>query len=279
MLVNDILNDIEYLRTLTKWDIQFNDTDLSSLDGRWYWIMVKHWNELSLDNIDITEFESELSDWWYVLNKKYWNKKIAFTLFVQWSSYNDLLIRLSELKAGLEWVNGDLCIKRGDTIYKYEATCTKITINDFDLYQDWADDVKVEFVLTSPFGETLDAEIINFTKENINQFEKIVTNIWNYKAYPTIIIVWKPWCDCSAQEIEIKKVWDVSGQTVTTSLTLQNQDVLLLDYKNKQITLNNVIQPFDGFMTALEVWKNVINFNLTWDINVEITILYNKVLI
>jgi len=279
-LVNDLVNKIEYLKWVNKGSLQFNEFDLTSLETSkdWYWIMAKHWNELSLDNIDIVEFESELTDWWYVLNKKYWNKKVPYTLFVQGRDHSDLLRRLSELKAWLDWINGNLYIRRDGKVYVYEATCTKVQISDFDMYQDFADDVKVEFLFTSPFGEMQDAEITTFVKQTWN-FEKIITNSWNYKAFPKIIIIWKNDCNSTKQTITVKDIWQVDGVTVSVDCELKHQDVIIFDYKEKQVLFNNEPQPFDWFMKFLTVWKNVVTFDLVWTVDVEVVILYNKILI
>lgn len=274
-LVNSLINDTQPVSWLTKWIIQFNDFDLTSLCNNSTWFVIKTWNELSLDNIIIEDFVSQVIDWGTVIDKRYWNKSVWFTLFIQWSNYWDLISKIQELKQNLNEKNWKLYITRNWVVYSYTATCNNIVIPNFNTNEDFVDDVRLNFIITSPHWEIDEPEVAQISK--IADFEKIITNIWNYVSYPRIVLIWKSGCNIADLNIELKKVWDASWEALFIDENVVDWDVVIIDYKEKFVTVNWVEVSFSWFMIPLEVWMNVFDFTFTWTINFDVIILYNKV--
>ena len=277
-IINSLINDIQPISSLTKWILQFNDYNLTSLCWNASWVMVKTGNTLSLDNITIERYTSEILDWWIVIDKRYWNKSVKFTLFIQGDNYSDLVSRVQELKKNLNSKNGKLYFTLNGVVYTYTATCTDITIPDFSSLDDFIDDIWVTFLITSPHGILEEPEVIFLQKTN--DFEKIVLNSWDYKTYPQVIIIWKTGANISSISIDMKQTGAISGETLTITTPFTEWDVLSIDYKEKLITLNGDSLNWDWFMMPLETGSNVMDFTFTGTTkNFDIYILHNKILL
>lgn len=274
-IINSLINDSQPIAWLTKWIVQFNDFDLSSLCNNSTWYLIQTWNELSLDNTIIEEYVSEIIDWGTIIDKRYWNKWVPFTLFIQWSSYSDLLLKIQALKKNLNNRNWTFYFTRDWTIYTYEATCNNIVIPDFNKNQDFLDNIQINFIFTSPHWSIEEPEVSQITKTA--NFEKIITNAWTYKSYPKIILIWKTGSSITDVNIELKKVWEVTWENVFVNESINEWDVLIIDYKEKIVTINWVETTFSWFLTPLQTGNNVFDFTFTGVVNLDIYILYNKV--
>ncbi len=277
IIVNDILNDTPSILGLSKWLVQFEDIDLTSLCSSSAWYMIKNWNSLSLDNIEITEFVSNLVDWWSVINKKYWNKKVSFALYIQGLDHNDLIEKINSLKKLTQKENWSFYITYWWVSYKYTATLTSIQIPNFSTLDDFIDEIVLEFLFTSPHWQVEEPIVFNWTYTD--DFQKIVNNSWNYKTYGKFILVWKTWNNITNINLEIKAPWEVSWLSTNFDLTFWVDDVVIIDYNEKTITLNWTELVFTWYMVPFETWNNVINFSFIWDVNLDTYILYNKILL
>lgn len=273
-IFNSQINDSSPILWLTKGIIQFNDINLTSLKDNSTWYIVKSGNELSLNNAILEEYVSEIIDWWTIIDKRYGNKWVPFTLFIQGSDYSDLITKIQALKQWLNEKNWKLYITRAGITYTFTATCNNIVIPDFNVNEDFVDNVQISFIFTSPHWIVEEPEVTQLSE--ITDFEKIITNSWNYKSYPKIIFIWKSWSTITDINIELKKVWDISWESLFINEWINDWDVLIADYNEKTVTINDVEIPFDWFMTPLEVWMNVFDFIFTWTVNLDVYILYNK---
>lgn len=274
-LVNSLINDISPVYSLTKWIFQFNDFDLSDLCSNTTWYIIKTWNELSLDNVILEEYVSEIIDWGTIIDKRYWNKWVSFNLFIQASSYSDLISKIQDLKKNLNWKNWNLYITRAWVVYTYTATCNNVKIPDFNTNQDFIDDIQLDFIITSPNWQIDEPVVTQVTKTT--DFEKIINNEWNYKSYWKVILIWKVWCLITDINIELKKIWEVSWESLFINNILNEWDVIIVDYLNKTVSYNWVEIPFTWFMVPLETWNNVFYFTFIGTINIDCVILYNKI--
>ena len=75
-LNQDILNKDNLLLSQIKWQVEFNNFNLTSLCWNKTWIMITNENFFDNWNIDIWSFVFSQIDWWGIYSKKYWNKEI-----------------------------------------------------------------------------------------------------------------------------------------------------------------------------------------------------------
>ncbi len=273
--VNSLINDSQPILGLTKSLFQFNDIDLLSLQNNPTGFLIKNGNELSLDNTILEEYVSEIIDGWTIIDKRYWNKRVLFNLFIQGSNHNDLIAKIQQLKRDLNEKNGSLYITRAWVSYMYTATCSSIVFPDPKTTEDFLDDVQISFIITSPHGSIEEPEVIQLTETT--DFEKIVNNTWTYKSYPKVILIGRVWASITDVTIELKKVWEVTWNDVFIDQAIGSWDVLIADYNEKVVTINWAEIPFTGFLTPLQTGNNVFDFTFSGTVDLDVYIIYNKV--
>jgi len=272
-IINSWINPNPPVAGLSKWTIQYNNIDLTDYVN-WSWYMIQTWNDLSLDNTLIQEYVSKIVDGWTVIDKRYWNRHLNFNLFIQGTSNADLINKIQFLKQELNSPNWKLYITRNWVVYSYEATCVNIVIPSFSTNDDFIENINLNFLLTSPHW--IIEEAVNLQTHEIANFASTIQNVWNYKAYPKIILTGTTWCAITNIVIDLKKLWALTWISLTIAVNLNVWDVLIIDYVLKTVTLNWVAQVFDWFLAPLQVWFNVFTFTFTWTVALDTNILYNK---
>ena len=276
-LTNSLTNEQEiYTTSIIKDEIQFNDFSLMDFCKNWVWISVINPDFLSENNIKLKIYESEDSNWWKIINKTNWIKTSNMEIFIQWASYYDLMNRIDDLKKNLDWINWKLYILVNWEHRVYEATCNNIIIPRITKLDDFVSWIIIDWKISSPFWFSENPSIIYALWKTAN-FQESVNNIWNWKAYPRFIISWKSWCNITSLNIEILKYWETSWYNLTINENIINNSVLNIDYLLKTAKLNSVEKRFYWFMTPLDLGTNIIKFTFTWTVNIDCSILYNKV--
>lgn len=237
-------------------------------------VIIQTMNAHSLQNIDLTSFVSSLSDWGGVINKKYSNKNISLTLFIQWTSASDLIARIDELKNNMQDVESNFDILVDWTVRRYTATVTSIIIPSFRKYDDYVDWIEVEMLITSPhWSNPIFAQ--TYVQWMTTDFSKVVQNEWTYKVYPIIQVITNTGSTLTWIWITHKKVWQTTWYTVSIAETINPDSVVIFDYVNKKVTINDVEVNFSWIMMPMDVWQSVFDFDLTWTINVNAYVLHN----
>ncbi len=274
---NEIFNQDNQIAVNIKWLIEFDWFDLTSMCwGKKTWYMLKNWDVLDLNNINIWEFVSSTIDWGWVYNKKYWNRQVTFRLFIQGENHQDLMDKIDSLKELTQWVE-----KNFDVLFFWwyrttKATLTGIKIPSFWKNQDFVDDVEISFLFTSWYWENITPKSELFPNITGN-YEVIITNEWKYKTFPIFYINTKSsWNAITKIEIEIKKVWETSGYSVYIEESIWNNALVVFDYSSKTVKIWLTEVPFFWPMTPFDIWENVVNFYFTWSTSVDINTSYNK---
>lgn len=256
----------------TEYLMSFNGYDLMSLCSSSVWVAVQSWN---LHNVvaQLTSSESSMADGWSIIDKRYSNKVILVTLYIQWSSYDDLVTRIDELKEKTQWVEWFFDINVWGKIRRYEATVQSIIVPWFKKTQDFVEWIEMEMLITSPhwrLKEISQAYVQSMTSD----FSKLVTNSGNYKTFPIVELITNAWSTLSAVSIEMKKVWESSWYTISIAETINPSSVVIFDFIEKKVTINDVEVNFSGVMMPLETGQSVFTFDMTGTIDVNAYILH-----
>lgn len=245
-----------------------------SLCGSTTGVIIQTMNAHDLSNIDLTSFVSSLSDWGGVINKKYSNKNISMTLFIQWTSNSDLIARIDELKNNLQDVEWNFDILIDWIVRRYTATVTSMMFPSFKKYDDHVQWIEVELLITSPhWMNPIYAQ--TYAQGMTADFSKVVINMGTYQVYPVIQVITNPSSTLSAIGITHKRVWETSGYLVSITEAISPNSVVIFDYVNKKVTINDVEVNFSGIMMPMETWQSVFDFDFTWTINVNAYVLHN----
>jgi hypothetical protein len=270
-----LINQDNLLPWVIKWQVELNNFDLTSLCTSNTWIIIKTWNIYDNWNIDLWAFVSSQIDWWWVYNKKYWNKSITLWLFIQWSDNNSAISLLDQLKLNTKWIELDFDVKVLNEYRTYKATVDNITVESFNRNDD-SIDLEMTLLVTN-WNWYVKEAISQFIRSQNTNFEAIVNNQWTYESFPKIVFICKAtWNSLTWIEIYNKKLWDEVWDAVSILETITNNDIIEFDYVAKTVKLNQVEVPFFWPMTSMDVGFNVLSFNFTGTLNLDCYVLYNK---
>lgn len=262
---------------LTQDDVVFNDYSLMSFFGTWYGLAVQTANYFDLTNINIAQFISEQIDWGGIEQKKYGNRSLNISLYIQGSSYSDLVSRIEALKQRTRWVSASLDVRVNGVVRSYEATVASIIFPRFNMLEDYVQWVSVEFLITSPHWSSK-VPTIESTSGIVWSFEKVIFNEGTYEAFPKLyFIMWASWNAITAMNIVSKSIGEVSGYDVTLTTAITNNDVVIFDYKEKTVTVNWVEVAWSWFMTPMKDGFHVLTVTLTGTASLSNFIVYNPV--
>lgn len=275
-LLNDELFNADHtILGITQDDIEFNNYSLMTVFDNEYGIWIQKANLFDVMNIDIAQFVSEQIDWGGILQKKYWNKPLTLSLFIQASSNDDLITRIEALKQKTRAVEGNLDIRVKWEMRTYLATVTWVRIPSFTSLDDYVQGIEIDFIITSPHW-SLKAPSVTTTSWVVADLEKIVYNTGTYDTYPLIYFVLGWSGNAITQlDIEVRNISDATGYTLSITEALADNDVLILDYKTKIVTLNGVEINFSGFMAPMKDGYTVFDFDFTGTVNLTNYIIFN----
>lgn len=240
-------------------------------------IMVQTWPVHDVTGVNIAQYVSELIDGGGVLQKKYWPKTITIELMIQWSSNSDLVERIGQLKKNTQGVEAPFDLVVLWETRRYTATVTGITFPRFSKNDDYLEGIQMQILITSPLWSLIDPTS-TLVSGVTGDFQKIVDNESDVPVFANIIMAFRStWNALTAVNVNLKKVWDLTGYDLTITETITNSDVLIIDYVNKIVTLNWVEVNFAGIMTAMVLWYNVFNFDFTGTVSADVYISYKKI--
>ncbi len=258
--------------------VVFGDINLMSLCEDWnYGIIVQSMNLYDLDNIEVSSYESGVYDWGWVYGVRYATRLLSLRLFIQEANHSNLIKTFDNIKKKTaqqdyitikwKWYN--------DTKRRQRAVLRWLEFGSIG-DQDYATDVQMDILLLDGYWsevEDMQKLITSVTGTTVN----IITNHWAYESYPRIVMtLWSSGNAITWIDIEIRKLGETSWFTLSILETIEDNDVLIFDYKEKQVLLNNVSIPYYWPMTPLEIGSNEVVITPTGTINWTINISYFK---
>lgn len=277
LLNNEQLNQEHYSASLIQDDVVFDGYSLMTyFNGtEQLGIALQTGNLFDLNNIDVGSYVSEQIDGGWVFFKKYGNKQITLNLYIQGSSYADLLERIENLKRYTATEEADFDVRVNGQIRSYTATVTDITFPRFDMNTDFLEWIQMQLLITSPHWSLKDG-VTEIESPVAADFQKVIYNQGKYDAYPKVYLICKPTGNAlTGVSITLRKTSETIGDAVSVSTTITNNDVLVFDYKEKIVTLNWDEIDFDGFMTPIKDGYNVFAVDFTGTANINFFIKYN----
>lgn len=268
---NYISFDVEWTAVL--WDINL----MSLCETGNFGIAIQSMNLYDLDNIDLTTYESSVYDWWWLYGNRYSTRLLSISLFIQESSHDNLVKTIDNLKKKTLWESNFIIKWRwySETKRQQRAVLRWLTFGSI-WQQDYIADVSMDILLLDWYWTEVDdikKLVVNVDDTTIN----IINNVWWYDSYPKIYITcWETGNAMTWVDIEIRVLWQTIWHTISIYEEITNEDVVILDYINKEVLLNNVPIPYYWPMTPLTIWNNEVVITPTGTINASITISYYK---
>jgi len=197
-----------------------------------------------------------------IIISDYWRRKtITMSGVVKADTAILLEAKIDEIKKNLRARNGNLDIKQSDgTIRRYVSTfINPSAMVDRKGYQLTFVPITLTFACLNPFGESKSYVSDVYVAKTDLIFTESYYNSGTIKARPVVGIVFS-----AASAITAVKITNnTTTEEITLTANIAAGDYVKLDAETREVTINGVIQDYDGFFPSLEVGANSVTMTLT----------------
>lgn len=190
---------------------------------------------------------------------------------IEWSivaeSASDLEDKIDELKyAMLQSQKKFTYIKKNGVVVEAIASCTRLDVNRKPYHITFVP-VQIEFTVLDPFFYgAISNEHTDYG--NIIDFFGTVTNDkGHYETLPKAFITYNSASSCTSLSFTL------NGQTIIINHAFTNGDIIVIDSKNKEVTINSVEgQDYLGEFATLPLWEISYSVDSNWTFNIDLVI-------
>jgi phage-related protein len=192
----------------------------------------------NLTNIDLNAFKYPRDDGGSVLSKFYRGKDIALKITLKAATSNAFNTLLDDFKKNIRNTEGNLDITVNGEIRRIKATCKAI---DFErkAYNVTFTTAKVVFQAVEPFFYAVNAQSYEFQAQSGSFFGEFSNN-GSADSLPALYFIFGSGTSATALGIT------AFGKTLTITTALTNNDVVIIDSKQKSVTKNGVEIDYTG---------------------------------
>lgn len=190
-----------------------------------------------LDDLGTLNFNTwDIAMWhWEWLSSYYFKRK---DITVKWvlsaDTVSELENRINALKANVlqSWQQLKF-LRRSWQLVQTTASCTSLRF-DRQYYHITFVPVEIVFTTLEPFFYSVATNEVNRIDQTSNLSTTINVNTGNYEAEPQILINFESTGITSVTSVEV----DIAGTAITISETISNSDQIIIDCKEKEVTIN-----------------------------------------
>lgn len=202
---------------------------------------------------------------------KYWRKrKIIISGYIKDETKALLDTAMDELKKNLRKSDSIFRYKIADDSYRQiSATMTGIKFAR-EHYHITHCPFTIEFETLEPF--IYNSQLENSLVETVTASPLVteISNEWSEISQPQIYLIFN-----SATSVT-SVAFDCGGRTLTISETVTNNDVILIDALEKNVTLNGVVKDYTGTFPFFNIGTNILTFTINGTFSMDISILYRR---
>lgn len=261
---NGLFNEIETVGS--------PDTTQDEVSYNWFWLFNQNIiiTKINYDNSHTVEsdiFNSPLSDLWWELSYYFRQKNIVLNWYLKYDTAEELNNAIDTLKKALWENNKNLDIKVNWTIRRAKASCINLNF-DREGYHITFVPFTIEFRLIKEFLHELTNETISLLWL-ATWFTEEIVNGWTVRTNPIFNIVINSWTPTSIS----LNIWD---DTLIINRIFTAWEVLEINCIDKRVKINGSNIDFIWTFPILKVWVNSLSFSITWSIDFDFTVIYNK---
>lgn len=241
--------------------------------------IVYNWLSLSNDDFVITKtnydsshilesltFNRPLTDWIWELNYLFREKVITFEGYVKADTSELLNDELDRIKQILLQPQKNLDIKVNWTIRRAVASCVNPSSMFFrEHYNLTIIPINIEFRVVEFFKE-LTSTNVNLPWKTIDLLEETY-NDWSAKADPLITIVFN-------SALSVNSVVFTNNNSITISETISSWDILIINTKEKEVTINGSQIDYSWIFPRLDPWANSFTLDINGTFNYDFNLAY-----
>lgn len=269
VLNSTVYNQETYNRAL--WFIAWASTD--DIIFNWLWlqnlnIVTSFKNDDNLPNIDLNTYQNPIIDWWWVLNRRYTDKKIVLKWFIKSSNKLELnnLIDLFKTKTSvIEWF---LDIKVNWFYRRTRATVVSNNILDRKHYNITAVPFEITFESLAPFFYHI--EDVTILEAGVVGNKSVwFTYFGTAPSQPVVYFVFTTGWGTNVIKFKL------NDRILTLNKAINNDDILAFDSLTKTVLVNWIEVDYVGTFPQIKYWNNLFEFEINWTPLLDITILYS----
>lgn len=241
----------------------------------WYglqnkYITISKSNHNNQPNISLSTSLNSQTNWGVVLNKQYTTKNITLIGSVSAETIELFWKKLDELKQRVSKTEWFLDIKHNWIIRRCKATVVNSNIFDINHYNITFCPLVLEFKTLEPFSYEKTEWSHAYNSISSDLYEEITYN-WTIETdVKTYFVFWNSisWLT----ELSLL-IWD---EKIIIQETISDDDVLIIDWEKKAVTLNWIEIEYNWIFPKLYSWFNTIEYKFNWTFSCDITVLYKN---
>lgn len=223
-----------------------------------------------INAVQLDTYNAPRTDWGWTLGYYINGKQIEFKMIIKQDTEEELNNAIDDLKKNLAVKNWILEIEINGLYRKWEAYLTALSFNRNFENKTIQSDVTVSFNMTNHFySETTDS----YTESWItgNDLALDINNEGTTSCFYKLAFIFSSW-NSWVSNIKIEQDW----YSLEINETISDWDILLVDWVDKEVTINTNMIDYDWVFTELQTGSNPILISINGSPNVDITVLFNK---
>lgn len=226
-------------------------------------------NDESFPDVNFTTYNIPRRNWGGVLDKTFPSKNIEIQWYLKASTKEELNTIIDNFKKKLSQTEWNLDIK-----YSWIVRRTKATVVWLNIEREAYNNTFIPFTVNFKTVEPFQYELTNISVTYANRtagFQEVVFNEWTAKTDGIFYFVF----GTGLSWVSSLKI-TTESQEIEITNTFNDNDLLIIDWVNKEVKLNWSIIDYDGVFPELDLWNNFITFTIPWTYSVNASVLYRK---
>lgn len=244
-----------------------------SIVYNWFWLSNENFviSNHDFDNwhaVDSKIYNNPVDNLWGELNYYVRGKIITLVWVLKADTAEELNTLIDTTKKVLLQNNKDLDIKVNWTIRRAKASCINLdSIFTKQHFNITFVPFVIQFRVISQFFSELTSQSVTLLWKTA-WFTEEVVNYWTVNVEPRFIFVFNS--ATSVTQLSVT-VWD---NVIKINETISSSDTIIIDCKQKTITINSSEVDYDWTFPNLAPWSNNYNVAVNWTKNFDLTITY-----
>lgn len=260
-------------------DLQnFNEVDLTSIPKfSFNWLVLCNWqnvaiiemNRLDMSDIDLNSFNApNINGWWVVWHFRE-TRRLELDLIIKGETveeYRNYLDAFKQQVSETEWYFNVKYVD--DEVRRCKMSITRFRRTRFIWQTSGQFRMTLESLEPDWTAKDSDSQVIRWVTGDI---QASIDNKWSQPTRLSSYLIFGVWTSVTALTILVNGIWFSLGESFS------DWDVLFIDHQNFEVKKNGVVIDYNGALPILDRWINIINYEFTWSVDVDITNVYNKV--
>lgn len=251
-LLSSSVADFEY-NWYEFWNDTFRLTNLPDFEGA---------NSILFDTYDTALAHGWGLNWYYIKPKR-----LTIEGVLTCSTSGELETAIDALKYAILQNQQTLTYTKPNwVVLQTIASCTEIDIQRKPYHITFVP-VSLQFTILDPFLYETEVNETTDTANTSNFTGTVSVTGWNYEVFPKIILTYNSASSCTTLS------FTMNWSTITVSDTFTAGDIIIIDSKEKEVTINSVAwQDYTGEFATLPLWDTGYSVTSNGTFNLDLVV-------